>query len=440
MESTGPPVTATNGKRRYGNAELTGASGISPLKLRLAYLTGQYPRATDTFIQREVEALRDLGHHVQTFSIRRPPETENVGPETKAAKETTIYLLPPRGLLGSHLVQLWFSPTRYFSALALAWKHSPPGIGSLVRQLAYFAEAAMLARWMKKHSLQHLHNHFADSSCSVAAIAAEMGGFTFSFTIHGPAEFFDVKSWWLDEKVRRCLFVNCISYFCRSQVLMFSPRSCWSKLRIVHCSVNANLFEVKKHHGSGIRLLFVGQLAAAKGLPILLQAVSSLDDVTLEIAGDGPDRKILEEMADVLHISVRVKFLGYQSPEQVRGLLKGADVFVLTSFAEGLPVVLMEAMAAGVPVIAPQIAGIPELVQNEYNGLLIPPGDVIATAMAIRRLIENADLRNRFAIAGRRKIEQEFESAAESRWLAAIMIGELGGNRMGIASLRPLQK
>ena len=110
----------------------------SPLKLRLAYLTGQYPRATDTFIQREVEALRDLGHHVQTFSIRRPPETENVGPETKAAKETTIYLLPPRGLLGSHLVQLWFSPTRYFSALALAWKHSPPGIGPLVRQLAYF--------------------------------------------------------------------------------------------------------------------------------------------------------------------------------------------------------------------------------------------------------------------------------------------------------------
>ena len=212
---------------------------------------------------------------------------------------------------------------------------------------------------------------------------------------------------------------------------MFSPRSCWSKLRIVHCSVNANLFEVKKHHGSGIRLLFVGQLAAAKGLPILLQAVSSLDDVTLEIAGDGPDRKILEEMADVLHISVRVKFLGYQSPEQVGDYLKGADVFVLTSFAEGLPVVLMEAMAAGVPVIAPQIAGIPELVQNEYNGLLIPPGDVIATAMAIRRLIENADLRNRFAIAGRRKIEQELEGGAESRWLAAIMIGELGGNRMG---------
>ena len=123
----------------------------------------------------------------------------------------------------------------------------------------------MLARLMKKHSLQHLHNHFADSSCSVAVIAATMGGFTFSFTIHGPAEFFDVKNWWIDEKIRRALFVNCISYFCRSQALIFAPRNCWSKLRIVHCGVDPNLFEVKTHQGPGIKMLFVGRLAAAKG-------------------------------------------------------------------------------------------------------------------------------------------------------------------------------
>ena len=177
-----------------------------------------------------------------------------------------------------------------------------------------------------------------------------------------------------------------------------------------------------------------------KGLPILLQAVSSLDDVTLEIAGDGPDKESWKKWQTFYTFPYASSFWGINRQSRFEDFLKGADVFVLTSFAEGLPVVLMEAMAAGVPVIAPQIAGIPELVQNEYNGLLIPPGDVIATAMAIRRLIENADGRNRFAIAGRRKIEQEFESAAEFRWLAAIMIGELGGNRMGIASLRPLQK
>ena len=213
------------------------------MKLRLAYLTGQYPRATDTFIQREVEALRALGHHVQTFSVRKPPEAENVGPETKAAKETTIYLLPPRGLIKAHFVQLFSSPRKYLAALALAWKHCPPGVRSMGRQMAYFAEAAMLARSMKKLSLQHLHNHFADSSCSVAVIAATMGGFTFSFTMHGPAEFFDAKSWWIDEKIRRALFVNCISYFCRSQALIFAPVNSWSKLRIVHCGVDPNLFE-----------------------------------------------------------------------------------------------------------------------------------------------------------------------------------------------------
>ena len=409
------------------------------MKLRLAYLTGQYPRATDTFIQREVEALRALGHHVQTFSVRKPPEAENVGPETKAAKETTIYLLPPRGLIKAHFVQLFSSPGKYLAALALAWKHCPPGIRSMGRQMAYFAEAAMLAWSMKKLSLQHLHNHFADSSCSVAVIAATMGGFTFSFTMHGPAEFFDAKSWWIDEKIRRALFVNCISYFCRSQALIFAPVNSWSKLRIVHCGVDPNLFEAKRHHGRGNRLLFVGRLAAAKGLTILLQAVSALDGITLEIAGDGPDRRMLEESAHELNISDRTKFLGYQSPEQVRDLLKRTDVFVLSSFAEGLPVVLMEAMAAGVPVVATHIAGIPELVEDGHNGLLVPPGSAGATAEAIRRLLDDANLRNRFAIAGREKVKQEFNVQAESRWLAAIMAGALGGSHERLKSIRPVE-
>jgi colanic acid/amylovoran biosynthesis glycosyltransferase len=409
------------------------------VNLRLAYLTGQYPRATDTFIQREVEALRALEHHVQTFSVRKPPQTENVGPETKAARESTIYLLPPQGLIKAHLIQLFSSPGKYFSALALAYKYCPPGVRSMARQIAYFAEAAILTRLMKKHSLSHLHNHFADSSCSVAVIAATMGGFTFSFTMHGPAEFFEPRSWWIDEKIRRALFVNCISHFCRSQALIFAPTNSWNKLRIVHCGVDPNLFEVKRHQGRGNRLLFVGRLATAKGLAILLQAVSILDGVTLEIAGDGPERRMLEELARELTISDRTKFLGYQSPGQVRDLLKRADVFVLSSFAEGLPVVLMEAMAAGVPVVATRIAGIPELVQDGHNGLLVPPGDASATAEAIRRLLDDANLRNRFAVAGRDKIQREFDVHAESRWLAAIMTGALGNNCERIDSLRPVE-
>jgi colanic acid/amylovoran biosynthesis glycosyltransferase len=408
------------------------------VSLRLAFMTGQYPRATDTFIQREVRALRALGHHVQTFSVRKPPETENVGPETAQERELTIYLLPPRRLIKAHLGQLMSSPGKYISALAFAWKSCPPGILAMARQFAYFCEAGMLARLMKKYSLPHLHNHFADSSCSVAAIAAAMGGFTFSFTMHGPAEFFEPKRWWIDEKIRRALFVNCISYFCRSQAMVFAPLDCWGKLRIVHCGVDPNIFKVKEHKGRGSRLLFVGRLTAAKGLPILLESVSRVVGATLDIAGDGPDRKGLEEWAESLGILGRVKFLGYQSQQQVGELLKLADIFVMSSFAEGLPVVLMEAMAAGVPVVATRIAGIPELVRDGHNGLLVSPGDVGAATIAIRQLLEDADMRNRFAVAGRETVEREFDIQEESRWLATILVNALTANYETIDSIRPI--
>jgi colanic acid/amylovoran biosynthesis glycosyltransferase len=396
-------------------------------------MTGQYPRATDTFIQREVSALRELGHHVQTFSVRMPPDTEQVGAETLAERKSTIYLLPPRKLVTAHIAQILSSPRKYFEALVLAWKTCPPGIAAIARQAAYFAEAGMLVQLMKRHALFHLHNHFADSSCSVAVMAATMGSITYSFTIHGPTEFYEPKVWRIDEKVRRALFVNCISHFCRSQVMLFTPPDCWDKLRIVHCGVDPDLFEVKRHAGRGNQLLFVGRVAAVKGLSILLEAVAKLEGgVTLNIAGDGPDRALLEEKVRALNISSRVKFLGYQSQEQVRKLLKQTDLFVMSSFAEGVPVVLMEAMAAGVPVVATRIAGIPELVHDGHSGLLVSPGDVNGMTVAVDRLLEDADLRNQFAITGRKDIEREFNIQTESRWLATIVGSALTGTSVGI--------
>lgn len=408
-----------------------GGSG-SEANLRLAYMTGQYPRVTDTFIQREVATLRGLGYHVQTFSVRKPRDAESVGSETTAERISTIYLLPPIELFRAHFVQLLSSPRRYFSALALATRNCPPGLRAIARQVAYFAEAGMLARLMKKHSLAHLHNHLSDSSCSVAAIAAEIGGFTFSFTMHGPAEFYEPNLWWIDEKVRRALFVNCISHFCRSQAMVFAPIETWKKLHIVHCGVDPKLFEVKQHAGRGNQMLFVGRLAAVKGLPILLDAVAKVEGATLNIAGDGPDRGMLEERAQLLGLSNRVKFLGYQTQQQVRELLKRTDVCVLSSFAEGVPVVLMEAMAAGVPVMATCIAGIPELVHDEHNGLLVSPGDANSAAHAIRRLLEDPNLRNQFAAAGREKIEREFNIHKEAEWLATILTSALAGKSEGL--------
>jgi colanic acid/amylovoran biosynthesis glycosyltransferase len=405
------------------------------VSLRLAYMTGQYPRVTDTFIQREVAMLRELGHHVVTFSVRKPPEDQNVGAETEAERKTTIYLLPPRGLFSAHLDLLLRSPKNYFLAFALACKTCPPGFRAIALQIAYFAEAAMVARLMKRDSLSHLHNHLADSSCSVAAIASQMGGFTFSFTTH--IELNDEpKRWWVGEKIRRALFVNCISYFGRGQMMYLSSPEFWSKLRVVHCGVAPTVFEVKKHVGRGNHVLFVGRLAPAKGLPILLDALAQLEDVTLTIAGDGPEREFLQHEARRLDINERVVFLGYQSQEQVRALLRRVDVFAMTSLVEGIPVVLMEAMAAGVPVVATNISGIPELVHDGQNGFLVPPSDATATALAIRRLIEAADLRNQFALAGRKTIEEGFDLHAESRWLASILTAALAGGNKAVRPTR----
>jgi colanic acid/amylovoran biosynthesis glycosyltransferase len=407
---------------------------ISQVKPRLAYMTGQYPRATDTFIQREVATLRDLGYHVQTFSVRPPPEADSGGQDTAAERNGTLYLLPPVHLLTAHFRQFASSPKNYLSALALAIKTCPPGLLAKARQFAYFAEAGLLAQLMKDHSLAHLHNHLSDSSCSVAALAAQIGGFTYSFTMHGPAEFYEANLWWIDEKVRRALFVNCISHFCRSQAMVFSSTDCWEKLRIVHCGVDPTFFEVKKHVGRGERMLFVGRLAAAKGLPILLETVANIEGIILDIAGDGPDRRMLEEKARTLGVWERVRFLGYQSQQQIGELLKGADLFVLSSFAEGIPVVLMEAMAAGVPVVATRIAGIPELVEHGENGFLVPPGDVTSTVGAVRRLLQDPDLRNSFAAAGRAKIEREFDIRKEARWLTTIFADAFAGKS---APVRP---
>lgn len=390
------------------------------MSVRVAYMTGEYPRATDTFIQREVAALRKLGTDVETLSIRRPAENEQVGPEQKAERERTFYVLPasPWTLLKAHAWMLASSPLRYFRALRTALTIRPPGIKAFIWQLAYFAEAAVVARHMRDRGLPHLHNHFSNSSCSVAMLAAEMGGFTFSFTMHGPAEFYEPKYWRIDEKIRRAAFVACISSFCRSQAMVFAREADWGKLRVVHCGVTLSLYMPRRHEGRGTKLLFVGRMAAVKGVPVLLDALAQLTksraDVVLTLAGDGPDRASLEAQARNLEIERNVRFLGYQSQAQVRELLAQTDVFVMASFAEGVPVVLMEAMAAGVPVVATRIAGVPELVTAGDSGYLVPPADEESLAARITDLLDDPDLRNRFAAAGRAKVERKFDVDTES--------------------------
>jgi glycosyltransferase involved in cell wall biosynthesis len=333
--------------------------------------------------------------------------------------------------VGAHARLLGRAPARWLGALRLAWRTRPPGLAAAFKQLAYFLEAGIVADRMHERGLVHLHNHFASSSGTVAMLAAALGDFTFSISEHGPDIFFSPTWWRLDAKFSRALFVACISHFCRSQVLIWTPPDRWGRVHIVHCGVDPGEFTPRPHRTRGHRLLFTGRLAAVKGLPILLEAVARLapkhPNIELLLAGDGPERPALEQRAAELGITDRVRFLGYQSSDQVRALLQETDVFTLPSFAEGVPVVLMEAMASGVPVVTTRVAGIPELVEDDVSGFVVPPGDVAALVAAIDALLRDPSLRSRLGAAGRATVEREFDIDAEGAWMGEILSSALAG-------------
>ncbi|MBI5094648.1 MAG: glycosyltransferase family 4 protein, partial [Candidatus Hydrogenedentes bacterium] len=400
------------------------------MSIRIAYMTGEYLRISPfMFIYREVDGLRRLGVHVETISIRGLKDaSEAVNAEQRSEMAQTYCLLPvsPSRLVAAHLRLLARAPGRYVSALRLAWSIRPPGLKAFLRQLAYFFEAGLVAARMHERELTHLHNHFASSSGTVAMLAAELGGFTFSLTEHGPAIFFAPYWWRIDEKFKRAQFVCCISHFCRSQIMIYTPPERWNRLHIIHCAVNPAEFSPIQHSGRGSRLLFTGRIAAVKGLPVLFEAVAKLKerwpDLILSLAGDGPDRAFLADMARDLGIESQVRFLGYQSAEQVRALLRETDVFVMSSFAEGVPVVLMEAMATGVPVIATRIAGVGELVEEGVSGFLTPPGDPGSLANRLETVLSDGELRARFGRAGREKVEGDFNIEIEASKLRDVFI------------------
>lgn len=394
--------------------------------MRIAYFTGEYPRATDTFIQREIAGLRQLGATISTFAVRRPHPTQLTGPEQQQELAQTTYLLPthPWKFVRAHLSLLRRSPQRYRQALHLAFTTPQPGFKGLLYQMFYFLEAGLLAHTLQHLNLQHLHNHFATSSGTVAMLAAALSGCSFSFTLHGPYIFFEPHGWHLTTKIHQAHFISCISYYCRSQAMVFAPTSDWERLHLIHCGIDPSHYQPVSHQGRGTRLLYIGRLAVVKGLPILLSSLAQLipshPDLSLTLVGDGPDRDTLEQMVRDLNLSSHVHFVGYQTQTQVRDRLQASDLFILSSFAEGIPVVLMEAMATGLPVIAPQIAGIAELVEDSISGYLVPPGDPDTLAQRIEPLITNPELRASLGQAGRHKVEQDFNIHTETQRLHKI--------------------
>lgn len=412
---------------------------------RVAYLTGEYPRATDAWIQREIAALRDQGVTVDTFAVRRPGDEHMVGPEQRAERSTTTYLyerLRSGATVAAHARLALRSPRRYWRAVRLAADTRKPGLAGLAYQVAYFAEAGLLAAEIRRRRIPHLHNHFGDSSCSVAMLAAELGGFPFSFTLHGPGIFFEPYTWRLDAKLARAAFCACISYFCRSQAAIFAGPEHLDRLHVVHCGVDPTRLRPVEHRGPGERILFVARLAELKGLAVLLEALVTIRKVHpeahLTVVGDGPERERFEQLADRLGLSGAVRFAGYRSQAEVADHLAETDVFVLPSYAEGVPVTLMEAMGSAIPVIATQVGGVTELVDDGVNGFVVRPGDVGALADRLELLVGDPDLRRRLGTAGRQTVVTEFSNAPEAARLARLFADARAGLPSPIRPVAPL--
>lgn len=356
----------------------------------IAYLTSVYARAGDTFIRREVIALRELGYTVHTFSIRRAPASELVGEDIRSEYATTEYLLPGPGKFVPALIkQALRAPGATLRALRLAKKVCPPGLKAKAWHIAYILEAAYLGQQMRKKGVRHVHVHLGQGCATVGMLAAEMTGITWSMTIHGPAEFDCPEYIGMGPKIHHAAYTVAISSFAKSQLCRWAAVEDWPRIHVVHCGLNRVFFEVKPTTPPAApRLLCVGRLCKEKAQELLVQAAAKLRDegLTFEIVlvGDGPTRPTLERLIAQERLEKHVILAGWKNTDQIIQMQLDSRGLVLPSFAEGLPAVIMESMALHRPCISTYIAAIPELVIPGKTGWLVAPSSVDELADAIR--------------------------------------------------------
>jgi glycosyltransferase involved in cell wall biosynthesis len=418
--------------------------------MRIAYLVGRYPKVSHTFILREVQALRRRGVEVETISIHRAQANDLLSAIDREEDARTFAVLPPRWsqLLGAHLVALLTRPRRYAAAFALTARLSRPGLRGRLWSLFYFAEAGLVWRHLHELDIDHIHVHHLTQASDVAMLAIELEDerangrpWTWSFSMHGPNEFFNVSGVRLAEKARSASAVACISDFARSQVMGLLDETEWGKLWVIHNGVDPNHFvpPPMPRNGAGpINLLYVGRMVPVKGQALLVDAVDQLRrsgfNIEATLIGDGISREGLVSAVRERGLADVVKLPGAVGQDEIRRYYEQADIFVLPSFAEGVPGVLMEAMAMGLPVVSTHIAGIPELVQDGYNGIVVAPGRVDVLIDAVRRLAADSELRRQMGERARAKVVAEYSiepSAAHMHEMfSAVVDGTHGGSRL----------
>lgn len=396
--------------------------------MRVAYLTNRYPAVSHSFIRREIEAIEAEGTAVCRYSVRAADESNLPDARDRAELEKTVVLLDIGALRLLMQVFLTFVrwPGRSFAALKIAFGNADWSLAGFIRRSAYFAEAAALAGRMRAAHVDHLHAHFATNPAMVARIASKLSRIPYSFTVHGPDEFDAPVSLDLRGKIADSAFCVAISSYGRSQLMRWSAFADWSKVEVVRCGVDEGFLKegARVRLPDGPALCAVTRLSGQKGIPLLIEAASRLvaagKRFSLTVVGDGEMRPEIEAMIENLQLQDVVKITGWASSDRVIDCLLESRAMVLPSFAEGLPVVIMEALALERPVVVTAIAGTPELVDREC-GWLIPAGSIDALVAAMTEVIDAPTSQLiELGQAGRKRVVANHDSRTNGRQLNAL--------------------
>ncbi|MCJ7710000.1 MAG: glycosyltransferase, partial [Chloroflexi bacterium] len=393
--------------------------------LRIAYVMSRFPKLTETFVLFEMLAVEAAGAEVEVFPLLRERATA-MHPEARPLVDRARYLpfLSPEIIRS----QLWFlrhRPRRYLRTVAFVLLGTLRSPNFFLGALGILPKTAHAARLMTDLGVDHVHCHFANHPALAGYVIHRLAGLPYSFTAHGSD--LHVDRTFLGPKVRDAAFVIAISEDNRREITETCGEASAARVEVLHCGVDTRVFSpagrAREPVGRGgqqrvgqtgpvpdepvapFRILSIGTLHEVKGQTHLVEACRQLvaGGVRVEctFVGDGPDRAMLEARVKSARLNDRVRFAGQRTRAELVQLLVRADVLVAPSVQtrggkrEGIPVVLMEAMATGLPVIASRLSGIPELVTDEESGLLVQPGDPGALAAALARLAADTELRAR---------------------------------------------
>lgn len=376
-------------------------------------------------------ALRERGFVIKTASINSVAPPSDGFPDRELQEVSTTYYVKSgskTAILKTLLSVLLTHPAVIWRGLREALSLAPWDLFAIGYSLLYLAEALLLGAWMKREDCTHLHVHFSGPVATVGLLTSVAWDVPYSLTVHGPDEFFNIDKFYLLRKIQRAQFVTCISHYCRSQLLRITQPAIWGKFHVCRLGVDENVFSpVPREPGPVTKLVSVGRLHPSKGQAIMLQAIHQLKQkgiaVHLDLIGGGAYREQLQQMIAELGIEAQVTLHGAMSHASTRRTLQGADIFALSSFAEGVPVALMEAMAMEIACVSTFVAGIPELIRTGEEGILVAPSSVEDLRDAIEVLVLDPEYRKKLAAAGRVKALAQYNLARNADILAQVFRG-----------------